>query len=56
MTTRDIGFAVIGCGLMGARHVEILHATPGARVVCVVDTDLDTATRRSMPGQRRRCQ
>ncbi|PKO19990.1 hypothetical protein CVU37_00505 [candidate division BRC1 bacterium HGW-BRC1-1] len=45
MTTRDIGFAVIGCGLMGARHVEILHATPGARVVCVVDTDLDTATR-----------
>ncbi len=34
---RTIGFAVIGCGMMGARHVEILRATPGARVVCVQD-------------------
>ena len=45
MTTREIGFAVIGCGLMGARHVEILHATPGAKVVCVVDNNPETASR-----------
>lgn len=39
MNDREIGFAVIGCGLMGSRHVEILRATPGARVVCVQDRD-----------------
>jgi predicted dehydrogenase len=36
-TDRTTGFAIIGCGVMGARHAEILRATPGARVVCVQD-------------------
>ncbi|MCX7018030.1 MAG: Gfo/Idh/MocA family oxidoreductase [bacterium] len=33
----DIRFAVVGCGMMGQRHAEILRATPGASVTCVQD-------------------
>lgn len=35
---KDIGFAVVGCGMMGLRHAEILRAVPGAKVVCVQDS------------------
>jgi UDP-N-acetyl-2-amino-2-deoxyglucuronate dehydrogenase len=34
---KPVGFAIVGCGMMGERHAEILRATPGAAVVCVQD-------------------
>lgn len=35
----ELGFAVIGCGLMGRRHADVVRATPEARLVCVQDKD-----------------
>ncbi|MBX7243941.1 MAG: Gfo/Idh/MocA family oxidoreductase [Candidatus Sumerlaeaceae bacterium] len=40
---KPVGFAIIGCGMMGQRHVEILRATPGAGVVCVFDRSQENA-------------
>lgn len=37
--TDPIGFGVIGCGLMGQRHAEILRSTPECRLVAVYDQD-----------------
>ncbi|MDD4279239.1 MAG: Gfo/Idh/MocA family oxidoreductase [Candidatus Sumerlaeales bacterium] len=38
-----IRFAVIGCGMMGQRHADIIKATEGADLVCVMDTRPDNA-------------
>lgn len=42
-TTSPVRFAIVGCGMMGQRHVEILRATPGAQVTAVCDRDLSCA-------------
>jgi UDP-N-acetyl-2-amino-2-deoxyglucuronate dehydrogenase len=34
-----LNFAVIGCGAIGARHLAVLAAEPGARIAAVCDTD-----------------
>lgn len=42
-TGSPVRFAIVGCGMMGQRHVEILRATPGAQVTAVCDRDLACA-------------
>lgn len=40
---KAVRFAIIGCGMMGQRHAEILRATPGAEITVVLDRDLVAA-------------
>lgn len=40
---RNVRFGIVGCGLMGQRHGEVLRATPGAEVVAAVDTSREAA-------------
>ncbi|MGB9692700.1 MAG: Gfo/Idh/MocA family protein [Candidatus Sumerlaeaceae bacterium] len=35
----EIRLAVVGCGLMGQRHADIIRSTPGLRLTAVFDTD-----------------
>lgn len=39
----EVRFAIVGCGMMGERHAEILRATPGATVTCVQDVKRERA-------------
>jgi UDP-N-acetyl-2-amino-2-deoxyglucuronate dehydrogenase len=39
----SVKFAVVGCGLMGQRHAQIISATPGCELVCVYDKDHERA-------------
>ncbi|OGL59635.1 MAG: hypothetical protein A3J27_05570 [Candidatus Tectomicrobia bacterium RIFCSPLOWO2_12_FULL_69_37] len=34
-----LGFALLGCGLMGGRHAEVLSRLPGAALRCAFDSD-----------------
>lgn len=47
----DIRLAVIGCGLMGRRHAAIIRATPGARLVALLDRCPDAAAQAALPGE-----
>ncbi len=40
---KTIPFAVVGCGMMGQRHADIIKATEGAELVCVMDTRPENA-------------
>lgn len=42
---KDIRFAVVGCGMMGIRHADIICATEGATLVCVMDTRSENAVK-----------
>lgn len=37
MTNREIGFGVVGCGVVADYHIGAIEATPGARLVAVSD-------------------
>lgn len=43
--SRNVGFAVIGAGRIGALHAETLFSLPKARLVAVVDPDREAALR-----------
>ena len=40
---KTIRFGVVGCGLMGQRHADVLRATPGAQVVSTADNNIEAA-------------
>ncbi len=39
MTDKDIRIGIIGCGLIGKRHIEKYQAIPGAKIVALCDID-----------------
>ncbi len=41
--TRDLRFAIVGCGVIGKTHAEAIGAVPGAQLVAVADEDLERA-------------
>lgn len=41
--TKTIRFGVVGCGLMGQRHADVLRATPGATVTAAADNTFESA-------------
>ncbi len=43
----EIRLAVVGCGLMGQRHAEIIRATPGFRLAAIFDSDRSRAEKAS---------
>lgn len=49
--TRNIRFALIGCGRVASRHVEALEAAPDAELVAVCDMIQERAVERSEQGR-----
>lgn len=43
MSSKGLGVAIVGCGLIGRRRAEQAHAHPGTRVVACVDMDAAAA-------------
>ena len=41
----NVKFAVVGCGMMGLRHADIIQATEGAQLVCIMDTRAENAAK-----------
>ena len=39
MARRQVGFAVLGCGMIGEFHAQSIRQVPGARLVAVADSD-----------------
>ena len=37
--SKNIKFAVIGCGHIGKRHMEMIHQNPGAELVAICDIE-----------------
>lgn len=53
MSAAPLGVAVIGAGILGARHARVCHELATTRLVAVVDPDLARATAVAEPRQAR---